>query len=154
MRQTLFRFFGWLFIERPAARQSLETLTQALEQGGSDLERRVANARDDDENRIQLRHIIGIERWGQRRLRVALGAPFVQDEYDNYRPQEATPWVELREELRRTRRETVAIARTLDQVGVRPDTTVPHNDFGELSLRGWLRYLNTHAELESRRLKG
>jgi len=41
--------------------------------------------------------VIGIERWGQRRLRMLLGEPPVSDEYDSYRPGEDLSMPALRD---------------------------------------------------------
>ena len=95
-----------------------------------------------------LSHIIGIERWGQSRLRVFLGEPFTQDEYNGYRPARDVPWDELVGQFSATRSETIALARALDEALIAPDKTVLHNQLGPLSARAWLRYLQTHASRE------
>jgi hypothetical protein len=99
-----------------------------------------------------LSHVVGIERWGQRRLQVALGEPLLMDEYDNYRPARDLDWQGLQAEFQATRRETIALAQRLEQAGAEA-TRVNHNSFGDLSVRGWLYYLGRHADLESRRIK-
>lgn len=154
VREGILSIIAGLVFERPARKQSIGALATALEEAGNELGQRVAAAPDTEVNRKQLRHIMGIERWGQRRLRVALGAELLRDEYDEYAPAEYMPWAQLKEEWSSTRRETIAIARTLEQVGVGNAITVPHNEFGDLSVRGWLRYLNMHANIEAKRIKG
>jgi hypothetical protein len=47
----------------------------------------------------------------------------------------------------------VALAKALQAAGVPKTATAHHNDFGDISAGGWLVYLTTHAERESRRLK-
>jgi hypothetical protein len=98
--------------------------------------------------------VIGIERWGQQRLRVALGdAPFTPDAYGGYRPDVARGVEALVDELLATRAETVAIGRRLAAEG-KAEMVVAHNSIGPLSALGWLRYLRLHADLESRRVRG
>lgn len=142
------RIIGQMVFERG---KKLADLPAQLEAGGTKVMAR-ANAMTDSEfNRRVLNHIIGIERWGQRRLKVALGEPFVQDEYNGYRPARETSWEALKTQFVETRAETVALARTLAaQAGT---TRVRHNDYGDLSVGGWLNYLRTHAEFESRKMK-
>lgn len=100
-----------------------------------------------------INHIIGIERWGQQRLLVLAGEPFARDEYNGYAFSSALPLSELRGHFTTTRRGTVALVNILMLAGISPSRSVPHNDFGDLSLRGWLRYLGMHAEIESRKLR-
>ncbi|BDP40208.1 hypothetical protein DAETH_01770 [Deinococcus aetherius] len=141
--------------ERPAARVSYTELGQALERGGNFLAQRAARTADTEANRAVLSHIIGIERWGQNRLRVALGQrEFVRDENHAYRPPADATLRELQDLLSQTRSQTVDLARQLHTVPPPEGTTVEHNDLGPLTSKGWLRYLNQHADLESRRLRG
>lgn len=141
--------------ERPAARASYTDLGQSLERGGVFLAQRAARAADTDANRSVLAHIIGIERWGQNRLRVALGQrDFERDENHAYKPPEGTTLRELRDLLSQTRAQTVDLARQLHAAPPSEGTTVEHNGLGPLTPKGWLRYLTQHADLESRRLRG
>jgi len=75
----------------------------------------------------------------------------LQDEYDGYRPAPGLDWPGLQAEFQSTRRETLALARQLEQAGA--EARVHHNEMGELSARGWLYYLNMHADMECKRLK-
>ncbi len=100
-----------------------------------------------------LRHITGIERWGQSRLRAFLGAPLVRDEYDDYRPGKELDLDGQRSAFRETRDETIELVRQIAKANVPDSVTVAHNDFGPLSVRGWLRYLDAHASLESKKLR-
>ncbi|MCJ7624103.1 MAG: hypothetical protein MUO76_11415 [Anaerolineaceae bacterium] len=93
-------------------------------------------------------HIIGIERWGQRRLRVALGEPFELDEYDEYQPSEDLGWEELIDTFHNARRETAALAKAMGERGD-AHIYIRHNQFGDLSVRSWFRYLDMHANIES-----
>ena len=140
-------------LERPASSRSLGELTATLQASGEGLARRFAGAEGNDKNREKLRHIISIERWGQRRLRVGLGEPFVADESRAYSPAPDTEWNALQGEFSQVRGETLELADRLSREGVDPTVTVPHNQFGPLTLRGWLRYLETHASFEGKRIR-
>lgn len=147
------QFFGDLFLRRPARRRSLAEHLAALDKGGGALLRRAARATPRAENRAALRHIIGIERWGQRRLATILGEPPADDEYDGYQPDAALDWPALRQELARTRLETIALGRRIDARGIGDAPTVRHNDAGMLNARAWLHYLHLHARIESFRIR-
>ncbi len=138
-------------IERPARRLGYNKLVQNLSDSGEALHRDLERIEDTDKNRTRLRHIIAIERWGQRRLKVVLGQPFTKDENHSYKPGSNTPWLTLKEMYRETRAETLALAEALKP----RDTTqkIPHNQFGLVSVLGWLRYLENHARLEGKRLR-
>ena len=141
-----------LFLERPFRNLSAAQMAQRLELDGRTLERTFAAAKDNESNRKLLSHVSGIERWGQSRLRVALGEPLVMDEYDGYRPAAAVSWAELQDAFHSTRQQTVALAGQLDQP-VTSGVKVPHNQFGPLTLRSWLRYLDIHANMEAKKLR-
>lgn len=146
----LMAFAGNLFFDRPGRKRSLEQLTAQLADTEANVVKRMRNAAETDSNRTQARHIIGIERWGQRRLKVALGEPFVQDEYDNYQPPADIPWNELPEQFAQTRSETITLA---NQLANATDTTIKHNSFGDLTVKGWLHYLNGHAKFTAMRIR-
>ncbi len=114
---------------------------------------RLATAPDTAKNRDLAAHIIGIERWGQRRLRMLLGEPPIRDEYDRYRPDAEQNLAALADVFRQTRAETVRVIAELEAAGCVPTTTAPHNDLGNVSIRGWLSYLDGHAAMESRKLR-
>lgn len=142
-------------LERPAARLGYPELGQGLERGGLLLAQRAARAADTDANRGVLTHIIGLERWGQQRLRAALGQRgFVRDEHHPYKPGAGTTLRELQDLLSQTRSQTVDLARQLAAAPPRDGLTVEHNGLGELTPKAWLRYLTQHADIESRRLRG
>lgn len=52
-----------------------------------------------------------------------------------------------------TRKRTVALAEALDDNQVDQFTLVKHNQYGPLTLGAWLRYLDMHANLETKRIK-
>ena len=140
------------FLERPFRDLGAAQMAERLEMDGRKLEHTFAAAKDTDYNRKLLSHITGIERWGQSRLRVALGEPLAMDEYDGYRPPREASWAELQEAFRSTRQQTVALAGKLDPA-IAAGVKVPHNQHGPLTVRSWLRYLDMHAtwEAEKRR---
>ena len=74
------------------------------------------------------------------------------DEYDDYRPPREAPWPALQDAFSETRQQTVALVQRLGQAQV-TNIKVPHNQFGPLSVRSWLRYLDLHANLEAKKLK-
>ena len=150
---SLRSFVVGLMIEGPAKKHTIPELASVLDASGTILAGRLSGVTNSANNIKVLRHIIGIERWGQSRLRVALGGPVLSDEYDNYQPAPDTDWSILISEFQTTRRETVAISRALETASVTNATQIPHNQFGDLSLRGWLHYLNFHANQEAKRIK-
>lgn len=153
--QRLIGLFRRPMAERHARGKGIDELTEELAASGRDMDARIAGTPDAPGNREAVAHWVGIERWGQRRLRVALGEPFVEDEYHPYRPDKEEGIDALRRGFAETRAETVALARRLQEAGVDPSTTVHHNDLGDLTVTGWLAYLLQHPEQESRgRLQG
>lgn len=152
LRDKIVGFIAKNLVEGPAQKQSLAELAAGMERSSRTVEERVSGKQDSEWNRNTLRHIIGIERWGQKRLRVALGEPLVVDEYDGYQPAPGTPLATLREEFQSTRQATLALIREMEQAGVKPTARVYHNDLGEISPHGWLRYLDSHATRETRKM--
>jgi hypothetical protein len=151
LKERLTSVVIYFVLEQPAKRQGLMKLMQSLTDSGEALYRDLERIEDTDKNRDQLRHIIAIERWGQRRLKVALGEPFIQDENHVYEPDRNTPWPTLKDLFSVTRAETLTVAQKLGTQNVKQ--TVVHNQFGPVSVLGWLKYLENHARLESRRLR-
>ena len=150
MKQQILNLAKTFFFERPGKRAGLDMLKTKLQSSQTELETRFANAEGSDKDVKTLRHIIAIERWGQRRLRVALGEPLLEDENHAYKPAPDTSWQDLKEQFSQTRSDTLQLANELTgQESVR----VPHNDFGPMTVLGWLAYLNTHANLESKRIR-
>ena len=142
-----------VFMERGAKNLSFAELKQKLVESGHEIETQLDTAPDTPKNREQLNHIVGIERWGQRRLRMVLGDSPVADEYDGYRLPEVSTFDALREGFKTTRAETVALVDELQQMGIPTRAIVPHNDIGDFTVGGWLYYLNGHANRESTRIK-
>ena len=136
------------FAERRARQRTLDEAVRDLESSGARIDAHLAGKPDTPANREAIAHCVGIERWGQRRLRVGLGEPLVMDGHHGYRPDPAIGVDALRAEMSETRAGTVGLARELVAAGVDPSTTVRHNDLGDLSLAGWLAYLEQHASRE------
>jgi len=153
MKASIMQTVAAAFLEGPGKARSFDTWVTELEKSGAAIDQRMAKTKNSEFAGALLRHITGIERWGQNRLRVFLGAPFVRDEYEGYRPGKELGLDGQRAALRETRGETIELVRQLQQANVPDSATVAHNDFGPLSARGWLRYLNAHATLESQKLR-
>lgn len=145
-------FAGSLYFNRWTRRRSLTEMMVALQASGQKLQRRFGGCPDVPRNRQVLSHIVGIERWGQRRLRVALGDPFEMDEYNAYRPARETDWATLQTMFTETRRETIRLIGLIERAGV-VDMRVRHNMYGDLTVRGWLKYLLVHADAEALKMR-
>jgi hypothetical protein len=120
---------------------------------GESISHRLDKYSDSQQNRQVLSHVIGIEQWGQSRLRVGLGEPFKEEEYDSYRPSRNRSWEQLKAEFRMTRKRTVALAEALDDKQADQFMKVKHNRYGMLTLGAWLRYLDLHANMETKKIK-
>ncbi|MFC4638732.1 DinB family protein [Deinococcus hohokamensis] len=141
-------------LEAPAGRSSYTELGQGLERAGTFLAGRAVRAADTPANREVLGHIISIERWGQERLKVALGQrAALRDEARQYRPPQDASLRELRELLSQVRSGTVDLVRQLHAAPPEDSLTVDHNGLGPLTAKAWIRYLTQHADLESRKLR-
>ncbi len=147
----LFKFAAKLMFENPARNKSFAELRQKLEVSGAEILERCVNAGDSISNRKVLAHIVAIERWGANRLSVLLGdKPLELDSSRAYAPDSAN-WAELQNTLKQTRVATVNLTARLEASNT--VATVAHNQFGEVSGRGWVQYLTSHAHLESRKIK-
>ena len=132
-----------------ARSKGFDELASELETSASVMDARLANAVDTPAIRDAIAHWVGIERWGQRRLSVTLGAPFIGDGHHPYRPDVGLDVQALRASFAETRAETIALVHRLRDAGVDASTTVLHDDLGALSVRGWITYLIQHPEQES-----
>src|SRR5690606_1267356 len=140
-------------VKQLARGRTIEDLAQRLEASRKQVEENVFAAADTAANREAINHLLGIERWGQSRLRVALGSPFERDSYRGYRLPDDTSLADLQAAFRATRDATVALARELQGADVDPGRTVPHNDLGDLTVVEWLAYLDGHAARERFRIR-
>jgi hypothetical protein len=73
VREAIRSFLLQLMVEGPATRQGLEGLRAKLQRSGDELSGRLDKVAESETTRRVVDHIITIERWGQRRLKVALG---------------------------------------------------------------------------------
>lgn len=137
--------------ERQAVGKTAEELIEKLTASGTAVAERMARATDTPGNRDAAAHIIGIERWGARRLRTALGDVALNDEYDAYRPAVDINVVAMAKAFAEAREQTIALAQ--QAANLPPSVTARHNDLGELSVKGWLVYLESHATRDLRRLR-
>jgi len=138
-------------IENRARGLSYTQVCQNLQSGGEKIDALLRQAEDTPANRSQAGHVIGMERWGIQRLSCLLnGTPPLMDEYDSYRPAQELPMPALADAFKETRATTLALAARLEPLA---DQKVAHNNIGDLSVKTWLAYLNTHATTESRAIK-
>ncbi len=145
-KDSIFRFVAGVFFENPANRKSFAQLRSSLESNGSRLRSRLESGQA---NSKLLSHVIQIERWGQNRLRSTLNeVPFELDGSSRYAPGAALGWSELRLEFDKTRQATLELVDRLERANPGP---VAHNQFGPISVKGWLGYLNAHANMEVQR---
>lgn len=151
LRETLTHVVVIRLIERPAAHVGIAGLVKSLEAHQATIEAHVTAKADSPRHRAVFSHIIGIERWGQNRLKVALGTPYIRDEYNGYRPAKSDTREELLTAFRATRADTIQLANQLQEAG-KAEALVPHNAYGDLTALGWLRYLDLHATIEARKI--
>ena len=140
--------------ERDAKGASYEDLLERLDKNEEESLPHFASAADTIINRARAAHIIGIERWGQSRLRTLLGELLVMDEYDGYAPSTDLTTSELAAEFTRTRAATKALVQELQGNGISLSKTATHNELGDISARAWIAYITNHTRRESRVLTG
>lgn len=145
--------FKTILVERPARKHDLAGWAEQIQKDGVALSAKLGNSADSEDHRRVLSHIIGIERWAQTRVKVALGGPFIEEEYNNYRPARDETWQEMRSEFAETRAASIRLAKELAEVNVPHTTVIKHNDFGDMTIRGWLRYITMHGSFEAKRIK-
>lgn len=150
----LFQTLAWLpvqlFFERPVRHKSSAELSAMLARAGTTLEQALTKVTESPQSHALITHIIGIERWAQARLKVGLGSPMPHDEYNGYRPAKTTPWQDLRPLFQQARAESVALVAQLSEADLQ--RVILHNQWGNLSLRGWAYYIQQHAAIEMRKL--
>jgi hypothetical protein len=153
LRETVLKLVAPLFIENPAQKQSFAQLMAKLEKSQDEITNRINGVKSQnlEKHRATLRHIIGIERWGTERLKVALGEAFKPDGQKDYHPNPDRDLSSLLEDFNNTRLETLRVAKLVEQQN--QNAKIEHNGFGPLSVKGWLGYLNIHASMESQKLR-
>lgn len=142
-----------LLMERPAQKLTLAEHITQLAESGEALAYHYSQCPDTEQNCAQLAHVITIERWGQDRLRAFLGDPLPDNTSDAYRPAADLAWQDLQDEFAATRENTLALAEQLADQDIDDTVTIPHDQYGKLTVRGWLHYLNAHANLKSKRIR-
>jgi flagellin-specific chaperone FliS len=150
-RMMIQRWFINLYMERSLRKLSIAEITEKVQLTGESLLQELDSCLQNEENRHLLRHIIGIELWSQRRLRAAQGEPLELDEVDRYLPPQKESWSSLVRTFQNTRSETVSLIRSFDDTAVK-GIYIPHNQFGDLSVRSWIKYLIMHADMEADKL--
>ena len=147
---TLKHAYALLVFETPARWSGMDRLIKRLEDSGQSLEKHLAKVSGRAANREILVHMLRIERSGQRRLCVALGEPLCED-LDDTRPL-AQNWPLLVEAYKRARKETISLCKSIRMARIDPKTRIPHQQYGDISLLGWLYYLHLYAAVESMRI--
>ncbi len=145
--------FKSIMVERPARKHDYAGWAGELERDGKALSEKLRNSAETEKNRKVLSHVIGIESWAQTRAKVALGEPFIQDEYDGYRPARDANWDDMVQQFSTIRADSIELAKQYAAANLPITTTVKHNDFGDLTTRGWLRYICMHGSFEARAIK-
>jgi hypothetical protein len=147
-KDSIAQLISTLFFENPAKNKTYPQLRSILEDSHRQLQVRLATSKANPE---LLRHVISIEKWAQNRLRSSLNeVPLGMDRSGNYAPDAALGWPELRLEFDQTRRATLELVHRLE---TGKPIKVAHNQFGSISAKAWLWYLNMHANMELRRLR-
>jgi hypothetical protein len=147
IQQQLFQLVGRYVFDRPGRKLTSAQHREHLVQSGHVVAAAIAQARPTPHHQQVARHIIGIERWALVRLAGFHGTTPPADEYDGYQPAPALTLPELADVFRAVRAEIVAmgaVSPIMEQI--------THNDFGPLSFGGWLRYIELHARIESKKL--
>jgi hypothetical protein len=150
-RMMIQRWFINLYMERSLRKLSMQEIADKVQLAGEHLVQELDTCVQNEENRHLLRHIIGIELWSQHRLRTVQGEPFELDEVDRYLPPQKESWSSLVHTFEKARSETVSLIRNLDDKAIR-GIYIPHNQFGDFSVRSWIKYLTMHADMEADKL--
>ena len=147
-----YRLGAYFLLKRPIAGLEFIDVLEQCREMGHQLAQALPEKADSEQNARILSHIIGIEKWGQNRLQVALGKPLVADDYLAYRPDRAITFPELCEQFPTVRSTTIALGQKILENGATAHK-VPHNQFGDLDCKSWIRYLTIHADREGTALK-
>lgn len=146
MANIIHRLFVWGVFERQSKNQTYHTYRQRFEESSAKIQNLIDNAQDTDKSRWELTHVIGMERWMQSRMKVALGEPFTLDEYDGYRPPLAAPWQDLKQAFVTTRQDSCDLSAEFADKNVDGSQKIMHNQFGDLSLKAWMEYALFHSK--------
>lgn len=152
LSQRILHFGGWLFFERPWQSTDYATLQALLSTSGTTMATAMRLAKDTTANRNLIRHIIGIECWAQQRLHSLVTGHAYSAEYDALQPATTLTSAELIDLMASTRAQSCTILQQLQQTRIALTHTVPHNQFGTLSITAWSRYIVSHALIECKKL--
>ena len=148
----LYRLGAYFLLKRPLRDVAFIDLLEQCRVNGQQLSQALPEKADNEQNARILSHIIGIEKWGQSRLQVALGEPLRMEDYLVYRPDRSITYPELCAQFPAVRATTIALGQKM----LDSDATthkVPHNQFGDLDGKAWIYYLTIHADREATALK-
>jgi hypothetical protein len=149
--ESAMSLFGVVFrkiSEIRAHQLTYDQIYARMQQSGDKLANKMRSAPTNSMTLERARHIIGIERWGQARLKTFLGGPALHDEYDGYRPDDLTTMPALADAMANTRAETLRLIEVLKAAGASAGGKVAHNELGDIDARSWLIYLDDHATRE------
>lgn len=147
IQQQIFHLAGQYLFDRPGRKRTTAQHHERLVRSGHAVAQAIAQARPTAAHQRIARHIIGIERWALVRLAGFQGTTPPADEYDGYQPAPELALPELADVFREVRAEVVAMGAVSPTI-----PQVVHNDLGPLSMGGWLRYIELHARIESKKL--
>ncbi|MEM9950432.1 MAG: hypothetical protein AAF846_02435 [Chloroflexota bacterium] len=153
MANPLFRLAMWLTFERWAKRNSYQHIKTQIETEAKIIHTSIQSATQNKVNHQTTTHIIGMERWIQSRIKVALGSPYIQEEYDNYRPPQNASWEQLEQEFIATRELSCELCDQLIAENIDKSLKVNHNQFGNITIGAWLEYLNFHSKTHAKSIK-
>ncbi len=146
-KSILGSIMNWIS-ERGARSLSYDDLRSRMTASGARIGARFRAVASTPHNLEAITHIIGIERWAAHRVRVALGEPLVIDEYTGYRPPAGANQEQLCAAFNSTRVATLALLGELQKANTPITKTITHNELGEMSVGGWLVYMDNHAVRE------
>lgn len=150
--QRVLHFAAWVMFERPWQSADYATVQTRLSASGATLVATMRRTSDTPKNRDIIRHIIGIEVWAQQRLQSLINGSTYSAEYDQLQPAQTLTIAELADAMASTRVQSVALISQLQHAGVELTQTIPHNQFGTMSVVAWARYITSHAVIEHKKL--
>lgn len=152
MPHLIYKPAVWFLLGRKLGNKDYQDYRQLFEASSEKILGIIHNATQDDKGHRQLTHLIGMERWMCSRIRVALGEPFVDEEYDVYRPPKEANWAYLEQAFMETRKESCELCDALTENKVDDSGQIEHNQFGMLSVKTWLEYLLYHGDSHAGRI--